>query len=187
MTSKERVDIKISLLKKPIRQHIAVLCFFVWNLILFCVVFVATPFLILESSETIDYGILLFSIFAMGFLALPAVLSMIMLSKLTKLKKTLQSLDVNKSERKEVFCYKYTYLTCGRTRHTRDTIGLCVYTVHGKYYYVFDSAIAYGTKRDFKDLYSGDHEFEIYKDTNVIKSFPAADKVLNIIPPYRFV
>lgn len=179
MTSKERIDIKISLLKtSTIQQRV---------LLIICLPIEVLSIYMLAVWDEPPVDMLFLCLVSILLLIGLTALYVYQLLKYTKLIKALKTLAPDQSEHKEVYCYKYTYLTYGRSRASRDIIGVCVHTVHGKYYYVFDSAIADGTKHDFKELYSGEHEFEIYKDTNIIKSFPAADKVLNTLSPHRFV
>ena len=105
-----------------------------------------------------------------------------------KMLNSIQSANPDETEEKELLCYKFDYLSTvqtGATYHSRRgyAYAIRVNTVHGKFYYVLQKEI----DRDIlsahcRDLYSGEHTFEVYKGTNIIKSFPALEKLLRGIP-----
>ncbi len=108
-----------------------------------------------------------------------------------KSKKILNALclaNPNDTEEKELFCYKFDYLSNieqGNSRHDkkRYVYAICVRTVHGKFYYVFQKDIIdHAISVYCSELYSGEHKFEVYKGTNIINSFGTLEKMLRSIP-----
>ncbi len=108
-----------------------------------------------------------------------------------KYKKILNALclaNPDETEEKELLCYKFDYLSnleYGSSRHDkrRYVYAICVCTVHGKFYYVFQKDIIdHAISVYCSELYSGEHKFEVYKGTNIIKSFPTLEKMLRSIP-----
>lgn len=108
-----------------------------------------------------------------------------------KYKKILNSLCAaipDETEDKELFCYKFDYLSNieqGSSRHDRKryVYAICVRTVQGKFYYVFQKEIIdHAISVYCSELYSGEHKFEVYKGTNIIKKFPELDKRIRSIP-----
>ncbi len=116
-----------------------------------------------------------------------SVISFIRARKYKKMHDALCSVNPDDTEAKELFCYKFDFLSSieGAQRHRQEeyVYTVCVNTVHGKFYYVLEKEInSISVSVYCRDLYSGEHKFEVYKGTNIIKSFPALEKLLRSIP-----
>lgn len=87
-----------------------------------------------------------------------------------RLIKMLEKADPSESETKLLKCEKYRFITRARTKHTTYTVGITVFADGEKYYYIFlHESFSVG------HIPLGEHEFVLYKGTNIIKKFDAAD------------
>ncbi len=106
--------------------------------------------------------------------------------KYKKMHDALCSADPDDTEEKELFCYKFDFLSNAegaRNNRQKYVYTVCINTVRGKFYYVLEKEINRNSISVYcRDLYSGEHKFEVYKGTNIIKSFPTLEKMLRSIP-----
>ncbi len=87
-----------------------------------------------------------------------------------KLINTLKKADPSEFETKTLVCEKYRFILRGQSKHTTYKTGIAVFAGGERYYYIF--------ARESYKLYRiplGEHEVELYKGTNIIKKFDAAD------------
>ena len=135
--------------------------------------------------QTESWGILIIVAVCIGFGAF-SVRSFILARKYKMMHDTLRSANPADTEEKDLFCYKYDFLSNAEgARHNRQkyVYAVCVNTVHGQFYYVLEKEIDRNSISVYCcDLYSGEHKFEVYKGTNIIKSFPELDKRIRSIP-----
>ena len=137
--------------------------------------------------QTESWGVFVVIAVSIGF-GVYSVIEFVNAFKNKKILNLMYSANSDESEEKELFCYKFDYLSAlcgGPTPHSgrRYAYSVRVNTVHGKFYYVLQKEI----DRDIlsahcRDLYSGEHTFEVYKGTNIIKKLPALEKMIRSIP-----
>lgn len=86
-----------------------------------------------------------------------------------RLIKMIEKIDPSESETKTLTCEKYRFIVRGAKYHTYKT-GVIVITDIAKYYYIFARKSLH-----LSSIPLGEHEVELYKGTNIIKKFDAAD------------
>lgn len=139
------------------------------------------------SSPTESWAVFIVVAAIIGF-GVYAVIGFVNAFKNQKMINSIQSANPDETEEKELFCYKFDYLSTsqtGATYHSRRgyAYAVRVNTVHGKFYYVLQKEIDRNILSvHCCDLYSGEHKFEIYKGTNIIKKFPSLEKLIRSIP-----
>ena len=117
-----------------------------------------------------------------------SVIEFINAFKNKKMLNSMYSANPDETEEKELFCYKFSCLSILRGSPAslsgrRCDYAVSVSTVHGKFYYVFQKEFDHNILSAYcRDQYSGEHKFEVYKGTNIIKSFPALEELLRSIP-----
>lgn len=179
---KQIVDRRIDALKTIYTGNLIVGC-------LMALFALAVISLLIFFPQTESWWILIIGAGSIGFGVL-SVRGFILARKYKMMHDTLSSVNPDDTEAKELFCYKFDFLSNveGDLRHNRYNRNeyvytVCVNTVHGKYYYVLEKEISHISISVYcHDLYSGEHKFEVYKGTNIIKSFPDLEKVLRSIP-----
>lgn len=87
-----------------------------------------------------------------------------------RLVKILENADPSESETKILKCEKYRFILRARSKHTTYTVGITVFADGEKYYYIFSHE-----SRSVGHIPLGENEVELYKGTNIIKKFDAAD------------
>ena len=87
-----------------------------------------------------------------------------------KLLKTLKKADPTEFETKTLVCEKYRFILRNRGKHSTYNVGVIVFTGNEKYYYIF-ARESYNVAH----IPLGEYEVELYKGTNIIKKFDAAD------------
>lgn len=137
--------------------------------------------------QTESWGVFVVIAVNIGF-GVYSVIGFVNAFKNKKILKLMYSANSDESEEKELFCYKFDYLSTsqtGATYHSRRgyAYAVRVNTVYGKFYYVLQKEIDRNILSvHCCDLYSGEHKFEIYKGTNIIKKFPSLEKLIRSIP-----
>ena len=86
-----------------------------------------------------------------------------------RLIKMLETIDPSESETRTLTCEKYRFIVRGTKHHTYKT-GVIVITDSARYYYIFARESLH-----LSSIPLGEHEVELYKGTNIIKKFDAAD------------
>jgi hypothetical protein len=87
-----------------------------------------------------------------------------------RLIKILEKADPLESETKKFVCDKYRVILRNRFKYSLYKVGVIVFTGGEKYYYIFARE-----SYDIAHIPLGEHEVELYKGTNIIKKFDAAD------------
>lgn len=161
---------------------------YIFNFVAGCLMAVlalAVASLVLFFPQTDPGEVFVVVIVTAGFVAF-SVRSFILARKYKMMHDALCAADPDNTEEKELFCYKYDFLSNSEgVRHNRQkyVYAVCVNTVHGQFYYVLEKEIDRNSISVYCcDLYSGEHKFEVYKGTNIIKSFPELDKRIRSIP-----
>lgn len=178
--NKQVLDNRISTLKTIYIYNLIVGCF-----LAFCMLAVIILLTVFPQKEAWIVFIVIAAVLGFGSFS---VRGFIFAVKYKKILNALCMADPNETEEKELLCYKFDYLSnaeTGNSRHDRKryVYAICVRTVHGKFYYVFQKDIIdHAINVYCNELYSGEHKFEVYKGTNIIKSFPALEKLLRSIP-----
>ncbi len=117
-----------------------------------------------------------------------SVIGFINAFKNKKMLNSMYSANPDETEEKELFCYKFSYISILRGGSAPRSGRRCAYavsvsTVHGKFYYVFQKEFDHNIlSAHCRDLHSGEHKFEVYKGTNIIKNFSALEKLIRGIP-----
>lgn len=145
----------------------------------------AVASLLIFFPQTESWGILVIAAGCIGFGAF-SVRSFIHARKYKMMHDALCSVNPDDTEAKELFCYKFDFLSSvegAQYNRQKYVYAVCINTVHGKFYYVLEKEInSISISVYCRELYSGEHKFEVYKGTNIIKSFPALEKMLRSIP-----
>ena len=168
MTDREILDMRIKNLKKLRRMYLFGAIFFLHPVPFFLLMIIGYSGDFIYSLESIK------NLFLMIICILMFLFLGIWLAKFSriyiKLLKTLEGVDPSESDTKILKCDKYRFIVRGKSKHTTYKTGITIFADGEIYYYIFVRE-----SHSLGHIPLGEHEFELYKGTNIIKKFDVAD------------